>query len=137
MKIMHCFCLIFVLAGCAFAIPNDNITIVQDHNSSYIIVTPQGTAALNGPIRSTDSEGAVKSSPQKKQIEGEGDSQQWYSATSNSIAVAAFELQKYIEKSTGARLESKTEDKLSKADGIKRQNIFGALRSYTWHYRPI
>ena len=93
------------------------IELVKGGKPSSIIVVPQGTSALVGDPISREEYDLRKIMGEKieNKVDGQIDPVLWYTSTVDSISVAASELQKYIEKSTGAKLEIVTEDKLGES----------------------
>jgi hypothetical protein len=116
---------ITILCGCSV-----KAAFVEGHKPKAIIVIPAGTTPHAGPVESTDTDVELKGGPKSEiQIkQGLVNENQWYSATANSVAVAAMELQNYIEKATGAKLEIKAEDKLSPDDASLNKIFVGPCR---------
>jgi hypothetical protein len=111
---------IAVLSGC-----HNKTASVGNHKAVVAIVVPEGTQPSVGAPQATDTdENLKKRKLTQEQIEqGMDNANQWYSATVNSVAVGAAELQKYIEKSIGSKPAIITEDNLGKA-GSAMQKIF-------------
>ena len=101
------------------------VILVEEHKPRAVIVVPEGTPPAVEPIESTDTDPALKSGPRTEaQIkQGLSNENQWYTATVNSVGVAAMELQNYIEKATGSRLAIRTEDGLTK-DEVSMGKLF-------------
>ena len=117
---------LMILGGCC-----SKTSFVENHKAAAVIVVPEGTAPAIGVPQATDADTNLKRREKLSEIEikqGQDNANQWYSATVNSVAVGAAELQKYIEKSTGARLDITTEDRLTRSDLSKRKIFVGPCK---------
>ena len=128
---MRNYVLFVTMAVLSLVVPMKAASLVADHKAESIIVVPQGTAALAGEPMSREEYDLKKKIGEKLEAKGEGkiDAVQWYTSTVNSVSVAASEMQKYIEKSTGAKLEIVTEDKLDDSSTLTRIFIGPCKRS--------
>ncbi len=129
MKFYQWFCstaALLILCGCGSA-----GTLVENHQPKAIIVVPEGTPPAVGPVEITDAdENLKKRSLTEEQIkQGLDNAYQWYSATANSVGVGAKELQYYIEKATGAKLEIKNENQLAKSDSSLSKIFVGQCKA--------
>jgi len=127
-KITYLRLIVIVLAAfgrqCATA---NAVLLVENHKAKAIIVVPEGTGKVIGPVQTTNFE--LVPAKLNSKIEGQLDELQWYCATDNSVAVAAMELQTYIQKATGAHLEIKTENQLAKADATDSKIFVGPCKT--------
>ncbi len=121
-----CALLILFLCGCSNA-----ITLVENRQAKAIIVVPEGTLPAVGSIEATDTDENLRKRPlTEAQIkQGLDNAYQWYSATVNSVGVGAKELQSYIEKATGAKIEIKNENQLTKADASLNTIFVGQCKA--------
>jgi hypothetical protein len=128
MRFCRLFCSIIVLAF--FCSYGNAVTLVENHKAKSVIVVPAGTNPQVGPVDSVDTDVNLKHAPTSEEAvkQGLNNAFQWYTATTNSVAVGAMELQDYIQKATGAKLEIKTEDKLVKDESSLAKIFVGPCK---------
>lgn len=108
------------------------IKLVENHEAAAVIVVPEGTLSLVGLPLPTDSCSYLqkRTKPLSELEISQGvHGSEWYSATANSISVGTAELQKYIQKSTGAKLAIKTENSLTESDLSKTKIFVGNCKA--------
>ena len=128
MKLYQWFCSVIallIICGCGNA-----VTLVENHQPKAIIVVPAGTSPQVGPVDSVDTDINLKHAPTSEEAikQGLNNAFQWYTATTNSVAVGAMELQSYIEKATGAKLDIKNENQLTKDESSLNRIFVGPCR---------
>jgi hypothetical protein len=128
MKLYQLLCtlvVLLVICGCGNA-----ATLVENHQPKAIIVVPAGTNPQVGPVDSVDTDINLKHAPTSPEAvkQGLNNAFQWYTATTNSVAVGAMELQDYVKKATGAKLEIKNENQLTKSDSSLNKIFVGPCK---------